>query len=573
MLERIDTSPETDDTKQDCKPPTAPAKKGKAKEVARKYDSRVRSRKMRLPLLKRKLEDSRIPTSDEDDDSAISSDLSPESARLQAARYAAGKQQPKVATRASRIPSSGSDATDSEWEETPMGRDGPVSSGVFDYISWVVSDRLSLVDRETLHGKCPIRVGSMCSGMGTEDIGLRAIERAMLTCGHVGFQMVSSFKAESDPRKVDFLYRHASRQTQIFRDNAALAAPMPVNMHGEPVARPKCNILVCGIVCVDISGLTSSPKPVSGCGMSGLALGGLLQSLTGMPFDDRPDMINLECVARLGQRRKVDPDNRTGTQYVTDQLGKLGYVGGWCKVRPRNFFLPQSRPRVYSIHLKRKDFSEASADARKKDMEKAFQILERMQTSAAEKLEAVLERVPVSEQPIGKSKRGMSGQTRSEAGGSNRKWPSAHDGYAEQHGLALEERHAPFDFVSEVGKLMSPRATDAMWLKLATCCKKTQCNWKQPLLVLPHSFSISYATIRQEIFPCVTPSHRYVVLRRGKAQLASGLTVLAVQGIQGKEVESFQLAKEDDALLRDLGGNAFTANIIAAFLIAGALVM
>ena len=70
---------------------------------------------------------------------------------------------------------------------------------------------------------------------------------------------------------------------------------------------------------------------------------------------------------------------------------------GWCKVRPRNFFLPQSRPRVYSIHLKRKDFSEASADARKKDMEKAFQILERMQTSAAEKLEAVLERVPVSE--------------------------------------------------------------------------------------------------------------------------------------------------------------------------------
>ena len=74
------------------------------------------------------------------------------------------------------------------------------------------------------------------------------------------------------------------------------------------------------------------------------------------------------------------------------------------------------------------------------------------------------------------------------------------------------------------------------------------------------------------MWPCVTPAQRYVVLDAGKAYLASGLTVLALQGIQHKEAVAFKLADEDDALIRDLAGNAFTANIVAAFLLAGLLV-
>ncbi len=59
----------------------------------------------------------------------------------------------------------------------------------------------------------------------------------------------------------------------------------------------------------------------------------------------------------------------------------------------------------------------------------------------------------------------------------------------------------------------------------------------------------------------------------GKARLASGFVVLAMQGIQHREIQAFGLATEDDKLLRNLAGNAFTANIIAAFLLAGMLVM
>ena len=562
---RVDTSPEPSSSDGDGN--------GAVKNRATQRKTKCGKKRRRLPILKRMREAQRIPTSDDDNGTSVSSAVSPESARVQQARAMAGERKRPKPSKERQTSSSSSSVEESTCADPSARQCMPTRSGVFSYVNWIVEHRLSPLDRETLRGKSPLTVGSMCSGMGTEDIGLRALQSAMLTCGHDGFEVQSTFKAEKDPRKAQFLCRHAAPGTHIFSDNAALANTMAVTVKGQEVERPLCKILVCGIVCVDISGLTRTPKPVSGHGKSGMALQGLLQSVRAMRFDDRPDLICLECVARLGQQRHVDPDNRTGTKYVTDELGKLGYVGDWCLVRPRDFFLPQSRPRVYSIHLKRADFDEASKTARQKDIENAFHILKRMQTTAAEKLEAVLERVPVSKPQSKASKRGTSGQTRTDAKSSNRKWPSAHDKYAEQHGFMPSDRQPPADFVSAIGHLMSPRAMDSSWLKLSVACKKAKKDWKDVLAVLPHCFSISFASVRPDIFPCVTPSHKYVILQKGQARMANGLSILAVQGVQQEEVRSFQLEEEDDALLCDLGGNAFTANIIVAFVIAGALVM
>ena len=158
----------------------------------------------------------------------------------------------------------------------------------------------------------------------------------------------------------------------------------------------------------------------------------------------------------------------------------------------------------------------------------------------------------------------MSGQTRAHAQSVDRKWPSAHDRYAEQHGLMLSDRRPSADFVSAVGRLISSRAVDSSWLKLAVACKKANKDWENLLVVLPYSFSRAFATVRPDICPCVTPSDKYVILQKGQARMASGLAILAIQGVQQEVVRSSQLADEDDALLRDLGGNAFTADIIIA---------
>ena len=63
------------------------------------------------------------------------------------------------------------------------------------------------------------------------------------------------------------------------------------------------------------------------------------------------------------------------------------------------------------------------------------------------------------------------------------------------------------------------------------------------------------------------------ILREGVFHTADGFTLLAMQGVQPKEVAAFQLGAEDPALLHDLAGNGFTANIVGAFLLAGILVM
>lgn len=240
----------------------------------------------------------------------------------------------------------------------------PESSGCFDFVTWLATERLSHAELDTISRKFPLRLGSMCSGMATEELALAAIHDALVVKDFFVQPHVSAFKAECDPQKVRFL-RERLPDTPIFVDNGCLANAMPETVDGKCVQRPRCDILVCGLVCKDISGLSRTPKPISGTGKSGQALQGLLSALNDMPFEERPRLVTLECVARLGSSRHVDQADGRGTEFVSNALRKLGYVGTWFTVKPRHFFLPQSRARVYSIHLKVKDFSEDCVAARK----------------------------------------------------------------------------------------------------------------------------------------------------------------------------------------------------------------
>ena len=341
---------------------------------------------------------------------------------------------------------------------------------------------------------------------------------------------------------------------------------MPTTIDGKCIIRPRCDILVCGIVCKDISGLSRTPKAINGVGKSGQALQGLLAALGAMASEERPRLVSLECVSRLGSRRHVDEDERPGTEFVSAELHKLGYVGKWYKLKPCNFFLPQSRARVYSIHLKVADFSEKSLARRKEDLADASKILSRLQTTEAEDLRVLLRKLP----PVITEPAASSGVACARKGG---KWQASHADFVKTHGFSPQECQPPCDFAKAVGPLTSVRGLEAMWLKIALWQRKTGKDWREDLLVLPHGHSVTFATVQSNIFPCVTPTHDHIVLEDGRAHKAGGYTALALQGIQSKEVRRWSLAKVQDMFMRDLAGNAFTANIIAAVLIAGMLVM
>ena len=98
-------------------------------------------------------------------------------------------------------------------------------------------------------------------------------------------------------------------------------------------------------------------------------------------------------------------------------------------------------------------------------------------------------------------------------------------------------------------------------------------DWTKELMVASIGASLRFMSVRSDIFPCVTPHMSYAILQDRQLRGVTGVEALALQGIQTKEVRTFKFdtAKSNSAKLQDLAGNAFTANVVAAFLVTGLL--
>ena len=129
---------------------------------------------------------------------------------------------PRKRRKCQRHPQSPSSSSDAPDRHSAMDSK-PVSSGCFDFITWVVSERLESAELDKLCKKFPLRVGSMCSGMATEELALAALHHALSVKGLPAKSHISVFKAETDPRKVKFLRERLPADTPIFADNACLA--------------------------------------------------------------------------------------------------------------------------------------------------------------------------------------------------------------------------------------------------------------------------------------------------------------------------------------------------------------
>lgn len=231
--------------------------------------------------------------------------------------------------------------------------------------------------------KSPIRLGSFCSGMGTEDFVHAAIKGAMALAGH-DFQVEPVFKSEAAGPKLQFLRKHWPKTRVFFRDNAELTLEAPCDANGVIVDRPVVDVIFCGIVCKDVSPCTSTPRSASAFGETGKSVRAVLGYLAALSFGERPRGVLLECVARLGHRRATDPDGKRGTDCITEELQRLGYRGEWARTSPASFYLPQSRPRVYGLFLKVADLGPSAGTRREKDVQAALQLVKRLSTQGPE---------------------------------------------------------------------------------------------------------------------------------------------------------------------------------------------
>ena len=454
----------------------------------------------------------------------------------------------------------------------PMPHDScPKTSGVMDFMDWAVAAILSDADRAALIAKfkSPVSVGSMCSGMATEDLAMHAIQSALRKCSGHSFLSTSTFKTESAPKKASFLRRHVRKDVLIFNSNAQLAEVEPTTIDGITVPRPTCQVLTCGIVCVDVSFLSSSQKSIDEPGgKSSQSWTTMHKALSTFSFGDRPSLIILECTAGLAHKRRVDRGS-PAADHISRKLGELGYVGEWRHVSADMFYLPQSRPRVYGLFLKTADHTSAAAAARLQDVERALRFIAAARLASTEPLATVLERVP---QHIPKSKVNKSkGLNSDEARAVGQKWPAQHAATSAKLKLSDKQSTPPIEFLEQALRLMVPRAAEAMWLKIAQRQRTHGFEWKTGHGVAPVTMSVRYANLAVNKFPCVAPHSKYIIVKSGVLTTANAFVYLAVQGIQDRELSFLRLSSEPDDLLRDLAGNAFTANVVAIFLLAGLL--
>jgi site-specific DNA-cytosine methylase len=435
--------------------------------------------------------------------------------------------------------------------------------------------------------------------MGTEEIVLHSIRQELhkYAC-QCPFEFETTFRAEQDVGKLCFLKRRfPNTSTRHFRDNNDLQHACPKDVDGQTTGRPSVDLLLCGIVCKDISQLNNKPKSErEESGTSGSSLTGLLRYVQACSFTERPQLIILECVQRLGHKRAVDPDDRTGTAYIKDELAQQGYVGEWQTVSPTMFFLPQSRPRVYGLFLKLHKHGPEGLVQRQADLSAALKLLDRLKVPGPpEALEAVLgrsretPRLESSEGRLLRRKRDLSSSHDSACAPKHRgsvpaalgqdpdaasssgglKWKQQHRRWQENRGLRPMDLVGEADFKRAMGDSLLEREVDALWLRLMWLKKQSGLDWRKDLIVATVGASINFMSARRSVFPCATPGMSYVLLDHGVPQMADGITLLALQGVQRKEVCHFKLHLERGSLLKNLSGNAFTSNILAAFILAG----
>jgi len=180
------------------------------------------------------------------------------------------------------------------------------------------------------------------------------------------------FNANFDKKQMEFLLRHyGSIETMFVYNNTKSQATHVKDTRGEQRdGQPPADILAHGIVFKYISGLSNKGKAKhNAVGKSGSSLHSLLGYIKRCAFDKRPIALILECVARLGHHKQVDPDDRASAAYIHDELIEFGDLGDWMNVDAKQFYLPQSRPRVHGLFLKKKSssLSEACRAARLSD--------------------------------------------------------------------------------------------------------------------------------------------------------------------------------------------------------------
>ncbi|CAN9451106.1 unnamed protein product [Alternaria alternata] len=191
-------------------------------------------------------------------------------------------------------------------------------------------------------GERSIRVATMCSGTESPLLALDEISKALVATGRTPMQIQQELSAEIEVLKQGYIERNFApkRLFRDVRDFIRESATTAVTAYGAEVDIPTdVDILIAGFVCKDLSRLNTRGKTLDDGGESG----DTFQRMYAYTDRFRPSIVLLENVKN---EKKTWDD-------VVRRFDKTGYEAQWIYCETKNYYLPQTRERMYMIAIER----------------------------------------------------------------------------------------------------------------------------------------------------------------------------------------------------------------------------
>ncbi|RYN75563.1 hypothetical protein AA0117_g6173 [Alternaria alternata] len=300
-----------------------------------------------------------VSPEDEDEESAIS-DVGSLDIMLDEESIAVEDDNPKPKPRRQHKPG----------ESTRAGKGIDLSLPPLSSIQECMSDlttkavQLGLCEALKSLGERPIRVATVCSDTESPLLALDEISKALVARGHTPMQIQQEFSAEIEVIKQGYIERNfaPNRLFRDVRDFIRESATTAITAYGAEVDIPTdVDILVAGFVCKDLSRLNSRGKTLDDGGESGDTFQGMYA------YTDRfrPSIVLLENVKN--EKKTWDDVVRT--------FDRIGYKAQWIYCDTKNYYLPQTRERMYMIAIERTLFGKGvkSATSQWKDLMQNFE--------------------------------------------------------------------------------------------------------------------------------------------------------------------------------------------------------
>ncbi|KAF2640429.1 hypothetical protein P280DRAFT_550182 [Massarina eburnea CBS 473.64] len=396
-----------------------------------------------------------------------------------------------------------------------------------------------------LHGRT-LNVATMCSGTESPLIALDELSKGLEQLGKSTIRVNHLFSAEIDVLKQGFIERNF-QPPKLFRDVREFIpedANTATTAYGAEEEIPRdADIVVAGFVCKDISRLNNHQKGIDDDGESG----DTFRAVYSYTKRFRPKIVLIE--------------NVSATTKFWNSFKKrwdaIDYVYEWILLDTKNYYIPQTRIRMYMIAVDRRVFGQKAS----KVVSEWKTLIEKLKRPCSSPFSAFL---------VGDN----SDQYQHASLASDPDWAMSRLRYdrirsAERLGIGR-----PITRWSENGTVRPPDFANRPWYssqssRVYDCIDIAHLQGVQKgydslykMAVWDVSQNVDRFKSALGVVPCITPSGMDFVSNRQTPLTGSQLLVL-----QGMPYNKLLFAKETQKELQDLAGNAMTTTVIGASIV------